>query len=281
MRSYITYTSILSVVADIHSMVDSNDWDEDKMIEWALKGLRKLNLPAKYEDTVKFIEVIDHSAALPADIKYINQMFFKEDFTTYSDAVDKIREIISLTDNDTSTEHVATPDSFATKLLEHTSFKSGYKPLHRASGSFGTDLCAYDKVPRKNCTHRYTIYGKQAIQTTFKNGCIALSYKRYVKDCDGYDLVPDNEDLKDALFHFCMYRWWMSRMTYKEQGAGQQMNYHKTEYMYLGAKAVGNINSPDIDTLENIKNNRNRLVPREYFYDNGFSQLSGREDINF
>ena len=76
-RSYITYTSMYNVMQDIHSMVDSVDWDEDKMLEWAVKGLRKLNIPAKYEDVVTFIEIKDHSAQLPEDIKYINQIFYK------------------------------------------------------------------------------------------------------------------------------------------------------------------------------------------------------------
>ena len=48
----IKYISIESVMDDIHSMVDDIDWDEDKMLEWAVKGYRKLHLPAKFVESV-------------------------------------------------------------------------------------------------------------------------------------------------------------------------------------------------------------------------------------
>lgn len=283
-RSYVTYTSIMSVLNDIHNMVDSNDWDEDKMLEWALKGLRKLNIPAKYEDVVTFIEVADHSAALPSDIKYINQMFYMENRDRLSDSeiVKYINEGLGIEEDKANYKHMTYPDNLANKILNLTSLFRWFKPLRRELGSFGTEPCTFNKIPNtRQCNHRYTIYGKSGIQTTFKDGCVLLSYKRYVQDCDGYDLVPDNEDLKDALFHFCMYRWWMSRMTYKEQGSERQMQFHLMQYKNLGKKAAANLTTPDLDTMENIKDFTNRLVPRQHFYDKGFGQLGNRENLRY
>lgn len=282
-RSYITYTSINNILADIHSMVDSVDWDEDKMLEWAVKGLRKINLPSKFEDVVIMLEVSGHVAELPSDIKYINQLFYSENTDlSREELISYINEGLGIVDTKANYYHMAYPTNLATKILDSKFIHKWFRPLRRESGSFGTVPCTYDKIPNtRQCNHRYTIYGKQSIQTTFPKGCILLSYKRYVRDEDGIDLVPDNEDLKDALFHFCMYRWWMSRLTYKEEGSQQQMMFHKQQYDVLKRKAVGNLNSPDVDALENIKNTRNRLVPREYFYDRGFGQLSNRENIDF
>ena len=282
-RSYITYTSIYNIIADMHSMVDSIDWDEDKVLEWAVKGLRKINLPAKYEDAVVMLDVKDHSTQLPDDIKYINQLFYKVTANeSYNDLIAEVNEGLGIVDTKANYHHMTYPDNLAKQVLNLGYIKKRFQPLRRESGSFGTEPCTFDKVPNtRQCDHRYTIYGKQSIQTTFRNGCVLLSYKRYVRDCDGLDLVPDNEDLKDALFHFCMYRWWMSRLTYKEEGSNQQMLFHKQQYDILKRKAAANLNSPDIDELENIKNTRNRLVPRENFYDKGFGQLSNRENIDF
>jgi hypothetical protein len=264
-------------------MVDSIDWDEDRMLEWAVKGLRKLNIPAKYEDVVVFLSVKDHAASLPSDIKYINQLFYKADESLSDDElIAEINEAIGITEDKANYQHMAYPNNLAIKILELGAFSRWFKPLRREGGTFGTEPCTFTKVPNtRQCEHRYTIYGKQSVQTTFRNGCILLSYKRYVRDCDGIDLVPDNEDLKDALFHFCMYRWWMSRMTYKEEGSSQQMQFHLQQYRTLGKKAAANLTTPDIDSMENIKNFSNRLVPREYFYDKGFGQLSNRENIDF
>jgi hypothetical protein len=93
-------------------------------------------------------------------------------------------------------------------------------------------------------------------------------------------MVPDDENLKDALYHFCMYRWWLSRSTYKEEGADRQMMFHYKQYELLAKKAVANLNSPDTDTMENIKNYRDRLVPRSNMYDKGFGPLSNRENLD-
>jgi hypothetical protein len=282
-RSYITYTSIYNIISDIHSMVDSVDWDEDKMLEWAVKGLRKLNIPAKYEDVVVMLKVTNHSTQLPDDIKYINQMFYTvSNDLSYEQLIGLVNESLGISEDKANYYHMAYPDNLAKQILNAGYFNRWFRPLRRESGSFGTEPCTFNKVPNtRQCNHRYTIYGKQSIQTTFPEGCVLLSYKRYVRDCDGIDLVPDNEDLKDALFHFCMYRWWMSRMTYKEEGSQGQMQFHLQQYMMLGKKAAANLTSPDIDQLENIKDTRNRLVPREYFYDKGFGQLSNRENIDF
>ena len=202
---------------------------------------------------------------------------------SYDELIALINEAIGISEDKSNYAHMAYPNNLAVKILESNSqIIKWFKPLRRESGSFGTEPCTFDKVPNtRQCGHRYTVYGKQSIQTSFSKGCVLLSYKRYVRDCEGVDLVPDNEDLKDALFHFCMYRWWMSRMTYKEEGSERQMRFHYQEYKTLGRKAAANLNSPDIDVLENIKDTRNRLVPREYFYDKGFGQLSNRENIDF
>ncbi len=282
-RSYIKYTSINAILSDIHSMIDSIDWDEGRMLEWATKGLRKINLPAKYEDVVTFVSVHDHVGMLPKDIKYINQMFYKlsDSSVTDEELIQLINEQLGITEDKPFYEHMAYPDSLATRMLDLNTQNMWFKPLRKNDGTFGVSPCAEGKVPFNRCDHQYTLYGKEGIQTSFRNGCVLLSYKRYIKDCDGYDLVPDNENLKEALFHYCMYRWWMSRMTYKEEGSERQMSYHLQQYQVLVRRSVAELNTPSIDTMENIKNYRDRLIPRTNFYDNGFSQLSNRENIDF
>jgi len=101
-RSYIKYTSINAILSDIHSMIDSIDWDEGRMLEWATKGLRKINLPAKYEDVVTFVSVQDHVGMLPKDIKYINQMFYKlsDSSVTDEELIQLINEQLGITEED-------------------------------------------------------------------------------------------------------------------------------------------------------------------------------------
>jgi hypothetical protein len=280
-RHHIVYVSINSVLHDIHSMVDSTDWDEDKMKEWAVKGLRKFNLPAKYEDCVVFLEVKDHVAQLPSDIKYINQLFYQvEHYTTLEELVEYINESLGITDTKPFYSHMAYPNNVALQILDAAWFLKNFRVLRKSSHEFGVSPCVQQELPSYACPHTYTLFDKCSIQTSFRNGCVALSYKRYVKDCDGNDMVPDNENLKDALYHFCMYRWWLSRDTYKEEGAQQRAMFHYRQYEVLGKRAVADLNSPSLDLLENIKNYRDRLIPRENMFEKGFGPLSNQENLD-
>lgn len=281
MRNYITYIPLRTVIQDLQSMVDSIDWDEDRMYEWAAKGYLKINLPAKYEDYISFLKVTDHSLMLPGDIKYINQIFYSTNLKYEGEAIKEIMKQIGITEDKPFYEHMAYPENLAKKIYETSYWKNCYMPLRRSSSLMGVSPCAQEKIPDASCQHTYTIKSQQYLETSFRNGCVVLSYKRLVMDCNGDFLIPDNEDLKDALFHFCMYRWWMSRMTYKEEGSGQQMAFHEQKYKTLTRKASANLSMPDIDTLENIKNTKDRLVPRTNMYDSAFSRLSNRENIDF
>jgi hypothetical protein len=266
---------------DIHSMIPGIDWDEGIFLEWAAKGYRKLNLPSKYEEAVIFMPVVSHVGSLPNDLIHINQMFFKDDTNELTDEeISEIAKVTGITPDKPFYHLITDPLDFFQRIKDATSwFNSYYRPLRRYSGNFGFEPCTED-IPRTNCEHHY-VREHSTIKTSFKNGCIILSYKRRVQDCDGIDLIPDDEVLKDALFHFCMYRFWMSRSMAHEQGAISQYRFHLQMYDHLSKRAVGRLNFPDLDMMENIKNNNQRLVPRSNFYDRGFSQLSNRENLKY
>lgn len=277
----IKYVSMEAILDDIHSMVDDIDWDEDRMLEWAVKGYRKLHLPAKYEENVAIINVVDHTAELPDDLININQIFFRETFeaiTTEEDGV--IAQVTGITTDKPFYRLINNREDFFQRILDTNSqFYNYFQPLRRYSGHFGFTPCTQD-INRVNCNHQYVLERTNFIRTSFKQGCVIVSYDARIQN-DCLDMIPDNENLKDALFHFCMYRFWMSRMHMKEEGTSNIMQFHLRQYSVIGRKAVGEINKPDIDQMENIKNMTQRLVPRSNFYDNGFSQLSNRENLRY
>lgn len=276
----IPYISLLSVIEDIHSMASSVDWDEDIMIEWANKGYRSINLESKYEDVVAFIEIDQHTGELPLDMIHAIQAFYKITNPTDSNSLEHAAEVTGLLQSKPFAKQMAHSDEFLAKVIFDDSIFAGYSPLRRSTSSFGVKPCLEDKIPNSGCLHLYEI-DMGIIRTTFCKGCVIFAYKRYVKDSKGYDLIPDEENLKQAIFHYCMYRWFMSRAMAKEEGTERIMSFHYNEYKILAAKARGNLMMPDVDQLENIKNMTQRLVPRSNFYDNGFSQMSNRENIDF
>jgi|32_taG_2_1085360.scaffolds.fasta_scaffold32715_2 hypothetical protein len=277
----INYIPLETVLDDIHSMVPDIDWDEGIFLEWAAKGYRKLNLPAKYEEVVTFIPIVDHVGSLPKDLIHINQMFYKcsTELLTKEES-DYIAQITGIEEDKPFYRLIEDPERFFQQIKDATYwFNEYYRPLRKYSGNFGFAPCTQD-IPRNNCEHHYVREGC-AIRTSFSNGCIILSYKRRVVGKDGLDLIPDDEVLKDALFHFCMYRFWMSRSMSHEQGTLQQYRFHLQMYDHMGKRAVARLNFPDLDQMENLSNYNQRLVPRSNLYDSAFSRLSNRENINF
>ncbi len=277
----IKYVSMETVLDDIHSMVEDIDWDEDKMLEWAVKGYRKLHIPTKFEEKVAFLEISNHTAPLPEDLININQLFYKENINAVSTEEDgTIAQITGITSDKPFYRLMENREDFFERIANDNSpFWDYYQPLRRYSGHFGMTPCTQD-INRTNCEHRYVIEANQQIRTSFRHGCVIISYdSRIQQDC--IDMIPDNENLKDAIFHFCMYRFWLSRMHTKEEGTTNLMQFHLRQYSAIGRKAVGEINKPDIDQMENIKNMTQRLMPRSNFYDRGFSQLGNRENLTY
>jgi len=76
------------------------------------------------------------------------------------------------------------------------------------------------------CQHEYTISPSGVITTTLLEGIMLLSYLAYPKDEEGYALIPDDENVKEAIFHYVLYRYWLQKDMMKEEGAEKRMRFH-------------------------------------------------------
>lgn len=65
-----------------------------------------------------------------------------------------------------------------------------------------------------------------------------------------------------------------------EQGAERRMKDYLQRWQILKLKAM-NVNLPDVNRLENLKNIWNRLVPRENRFDQLFLTLGNKENVDF
>jgi len=65
----------------------------------------------------------------------------------------------------------------------------------------------------------------------------------------------------------------------KEDGADARIKFHLDMWSTLSMKAKGDLNMPDVNELENLKNINNRLVPRSQRYNTFFTNLSSNESI--
>lgn len=256
------YISIKAVLADLISIIDERYWNEASMLEWATKGLRKLKIINKFADKMVDLEVCNHRATLPSDFISLTQIAWK----------------LSTTDN---TIEITLPStSLADKLDAITHI--GWAPMRLTVNPYFSTVCDDDAIINcTDCLHEFSIDENLILTTTLKEGDIRVAYKGYLTNDQGDALMPDNEEIKEALLHYVLYKYWLQKYQMKEEGAEKRMDFHLTMWSHLAAKAAGDANMPDVNTLENIRTMRNRLVPRENRFNQLFLTLSNSENVNF
>jgi hypothetical protein len=262
------YVSIKSVLHDLSSMIDERYWNESAMEEWITKALRQLNIEPALEQAVALLEICEHKAQLPSDLKYLTQITYKA--TPMPE--DELAAIIADLDL----------PSNSNLFLYHSALKNlKWLPLRLATNPFHNSICLDETLTKcLNCQYEFTVSPSMVLTTNLRSGLILVSYLRFPVDEDGSALIPDNETLKEAILHYALYRYWMTRYIMKEDGADSRVKFHSTMWDTLSKKAL-NLNLPDLSMLENIKNQRNRLVPRSRMFQNNFMNLNSEENVDF
>lgn len=238
------YTSIKSVLYDLINTIDERYWNETIVLEMAVKAVKKINFIQKLHEKSCRILVTDHKAKLPLDFVYLTQVAYTTD--------------TSIDDN------------------------TIWSAMKLSSNAYTDQICLDKSLSNcDTCTHEFGISPDLVITTTLKDGTIAIAYSAYSFGEDNDFQIPNNEALKEAILHYILYRYWMSKYQHKEEGAEQRMTFHLEMWNTFSAKAAGELNMPDVSTLENIKNERNRLVPRTNRFNQLFTTLGNRGYANY
>lgn len=269
------YISIDAVLYDISTMVDETMWKESDAREWITKGLGKIQTNSKYDDQLALLQILEHKSELPREVKYVNQILYKKDVDNTDLTI--LRDIIDL---DTSSRLAGSQLAEKAALLDSNSWKVMHPTSSNFLGSFEYNI-TYSSGQCDTCEHEYFIHPDGCMDISAKTGYMLLSYKTYPRDKKGSILIPDNENLKEALTHYYFYRYWMTRAFLGDTNAAQERNFNLERFSVLGRKAAGDLNNPDIGQLENIRRQVTSLVPTHGTFNSMFTTLSQREKINF
>lgn len=289
--SNIPYISIKSVLYNLSEIVPKQNWNESLFLEWANQGLRRITTHSKYEDTAQLIAVSEHTASLPSDLRYITQLAYH----TQSSAQD-IEGLLHTMNLDSvkwspAINHMANPTGLAERAIETSnSMKVVWRPMRASTNAFlNTLLCDPNMFPTihtflncADCEHEYIVNPNMTITTTLKEGLVYVSYLRFPKDNSTGDvLMPDNEELKEAIMHYCLWKYFLRKSLIGEDKSGNERDYHKSMFGLMKAKAQASIATPDVAQMENLKSMRDRLVPRDNQFDSFFSGLKNREKLTY
>ena len=270
-----TYIPLKAALVNIYDIIDEDDMevDEGRITEWASNAMRLLSVKQTFDHKIAFLDVSNHKAKLPCGFKLI-------DFIAYKETLDE-SDITQITLY-TST---ATSNTIDHKYLDFTNsdyFKSWSMLRLAVSNAFTLSIHCKNPVNLYvKCEHEYSVDKYGFIHTSFKDGFLALSYYGYPQDTEGNFLIPDDEDIKEAIKDYCFTRLWEKRMNLKEESAPQMYKMYRNQWKISQANAKGKMHLPQgPDGYENLKQQLLRFGDLTNQYYSGFGNLNAGEDVN-
>jgi hypothetical protein len=232
------------------------------------------------------IPITEHQALLPNNFQNLLTAAvlpaYSESEASYYEGV--IREMASL--NEPNNLYIINDEEIINKLMISFTDTRKFEVMHKATSVFMPSYTAnssLDITPELQ-SPQYSIVEGRCLTTNVRTGFILISYLSVPSSKDGDLLIPDNQDLKEAVSHYCMYRWYSSRISTADYSAlnhlKQEREFHLSQFQVLSIKSK-NLELPDLATLENLVNIRNRMVSITTGFENGFNNINLSEKIAY
>lgn len=127
----------------------------------------------------------------------------------------------------------------------------------------------------KHSDRDYNITGT-IITTSFRTGKLYIEYLGIPLDEDGLPMIPDNINYLDALMWKCAYQLALKGYTFKNAKLND-IDFTKDKWGRYCIQARANMNMPDNDTMERLKNIMVRFKPDLNQHYNNFATLGKQQ----
>jgi len=252
------FTNVRAVINRL--ALDKTQYEEDDIIEWIINGLDVLNIKKAYQQEAVWIEVKNHKAILPCDLIQIEMIvspLIEGDFCAEDE------QELADCNCGYNTDYVEQVNSnYNFKVINNWSrftntnyFRRNFQVLKLSNLPFAQKFhCNTCPNIASNCGLTYTLSSNGYITTSFESGSICLAYLKYAKDEDDEYIIPDKEDLIQALANWCMAKHWEFRMNMKEEGAFNMYNLYinKAQNLFQKVRGIFMTESFDFDEWKNI-----------------------------
>lgn len=253
------FVSLKSVLYQVALLLDDVDYKEEEFTEFALQALRKFRGVVALQDFVKQLSLESHKAELPQNLLYLVGVAFRPPsiLTTY------------------------TTDADGNSIATSCDSGDEWQMMNLSTSIFHDQICPWKSLTScPNCTHNYAVSPSLVLTSSLDYGDILVAYKGYPLNEEGDYLIPDNQDLQDAVVNYVLYKAWLTKYLLKEDGADTRKDYFYNMWSTLSRKAL-NLNMPDVPQMENLMTIWNGLVPRSNRSMDGFDTLNSKENVNF
>ena len=221
------FISYKHIVEGVHRDYGFTDFSLSDAIEWISEGLLLIGEVPQY---VHKITDGNQSLYHPSPIDITNGR---------GELPCDLYEIIMVRDYDTKTPLLRSFDKF------HHAYSCDSEP------KCGTN-CAKELTYKVN--NNYIFSGKS-------DGKLEMSYLGIATDKEGYPLIPDNQSYIKALKYYLAERI-ATKLFLRDQISRDKLQLIERDRDWYTGQAKEAAATPDIDTMESIKNQMVRLIPK-------------------
>jgi len=208
------YVPLDQVLNYIPRSIRDEEMNDARLKSYMLMGLRTINPDLDYRYKVALVEVENHRACLPEDLRKIEVITsFSHNINPY-DLTDVQK--CTCTDEEPTTSNCKITLNHA-MFLASAAFQQTY--LLSYIGQNVEMFCRdCPNIINRSCGESFSIDENNNILTSFEVGVLCVSYKAFVATADNKFMIPDNEKLKRALALFAEHQHLGDRVNLHEEG---------------------------------------------------------------
>jgi len=304
------YTTVDEVFTKIDRDYGMEDINEGDAIEQIGEALAFIGVKGQYESAIAFIEVRNHTAAIPGGgCKLIHQIARNNQFdpTDKSTGICPAQVIAScIKEEITEDSEVDCPiviDCLGQPLQEYelayyrpyydlvyehdlwntSRFYNHFTPVIKATDNFfATKGLGDNEINKYDGRDQYQLIAASVIRLSFCEGQIAVLYDRTKTDKNGYPMVPDQVSFIAACAAYVVMMSEKKAMYKRRDGSVGSYGVAKDDWEHFCSQAgCYDLIPKGEDALQNMANNRNRLIPRQHDYYSFFGNLNRPEERRF
>ncbi len=252
----------------------------DDILEWIPEGLGMLQVTNALVtessgniDCPGEVIIRNHCAPLPCGLQYILAVEDENGrrLPEGGDVTD-LRSPTSLRHSTTGTSRV---NAFEVNPFQHQT--SDGVPTDEPSSSFpflGEDVEASTEVTRST-SHYYKVVGNY-IQTSFEEGFVKIHFLALPTCKEGYPLIPDNENFKQAL------EWHIIRRLIGSGYEHKVFDYRfaDSQFDIFAARGMGEVSYYSLDGAARLNRSFVRLIPPFHFQEDFFVNSEQSERLS-
>ena len=214
--------------------------------EWIPEAMEQLETQSELESVSMPGCVKDYQLKLPCGLSYIEGILYEGGRLNYSDSLYNTR---AESNHNTTTVFQSVPGIFTNPAT--------------GNNILGWTMEQVKQVPLNG--EDYYFLKPNYLCTSFKEGDIVLFYKRVVLDANGFPMIPDNGNYKEAVY------WYVRG---KLIGSGLLTDKNQSEdsctakFEMYGRRAINEITYPSIDKMEMIRVNNISFNISENYWSN-------------